>query len=479
MISSDRPSRRTRSGAPRARRGVSPRVRSGAAGRTAPRSPREQGAPRYSTRQRGQVLVIVAFAMIGLLGMTGVAIDLGFGFAHRRQVANAAEAAAIVGAKALSRHIIYVKTPADLRDELFGVSPVDLYDTSEKIWDDMEAAAAASVKPFTDLGTSSVSLPTWPAGDGNSLQGWYIVPGANAPNGVPGDPITTGAPPANAVGVRVEARLQYTTFFARVLGDCCEHVAVTQTARAVLKPITGNGPGEGGPFIMCGLAGGQVTPTPGATPTGTPVATPTPNMGAWLVGGPSPTPSGPTPGPTRGVQILATTTPGTPVVNYATYTGSIFRVHDEALDNNNASCGAGDSYKGLESPGDSCEPPGVLPCTLDGQPGDRAGPAADLTSDVRGCTNGVYADCAALLPIAANYDGTKKCNNTTCPFEIVTYGCFYLELAGANSHNATLLPTCRWSGETGGSVIDPNAPGPFDFKLVRDCNDPAADACAQ
>ncbi len=442
-----------------------------------PRRPVASGADRVTvSRGRGQVLVIVAFAMVALLGMTGVAVDLGFGVAHRRQVANAAEAAAIVGAQALARHIVWTNTPADLRAKL-GLPTTDPYPTSAAIWQEMETAAAATVKPFTDLGATQTVLLAWPAVADNLLEASYIVPGTNAPNGTQGPALASsasgavaGAPPANAVGVRVFARLRYGTFFARILGNCCESVAVADTARAVLKPLTGNGPGEGGPFIVCGFAGGQTTATPGPTATGTPQPTPTPNMGAWLVG--------PTPTPTAlGVQLLVTATPGTPVVDYAKYSGATFRVHDEQLDNRRASCGAGDSYKGLESPGDTCEPPGVLPCTLDGITGTRAGPARDLVNGLPGCTDSTYNGCAIVLPIAANYSGTKNCNNNVCPFTIVTYGCFYIQQIGANSHNATLLPACTWGGQTGDGVIDPNMPGAFDFKLVLDCDNPTVNTC--
>jgi hypothetical protein len=435
---------------------------------------------RASSRRRGQVLVIVGFALVALLGLTGVAVDLGFGFAHRRQVANAAEAAAIVGAQAVSRHIVWTQANAKGQLGLLGLPNTDPYATSAAIWQEMTSTAAASVKPFSDLGSNQGATPSWPAGASNSLQGWYIVPGTTEPNGVQGAVIGSGAPPANAVGVRVEARLQYDTYFARILGACCEHVPVFASARAVLKPIVGNGPGETGPFIMCGFAGGQATPTTGPTPTGTPQPTATPNMGAWMVTGPTATPPGTpgTPTPAKGVQILTTPTPtGSPIID-SKWFGYTFRVHDEQLDNNNASCGAGDSYKGLESPGDSCEPPGVVPCTLDGQTGDRAGPARSLTNGVQGCTTN-YDDCATLLPIAWNYDGARRCSNTVCPFEVITYGCFYIEDLGANSHNATLLPACSWSGETGGTVIDPNTPGAFDFKLVPDCDVPTATTCIQ
>src|SRR5574340_1310300 len=47
---------------------------------------------------RGQALVIFVFALIGLIGMTGLAIDGGMVFSDRRHAQNAADTAAMAGA---------------------------------------------------------------------------------------------------------------------------------------------------------------------------------------------------------------------------------------------------------------------------------------------------------------------------------------------------------------------------------------------
>jgi len=51
-----------------------------------------------SNFERGQALVIIAFAIIGLVGITGLAIDGGMAFSDRRHAQNAADTAAIAGA---------------------------------------------------------------------------------------------------------------------------------------------------------------------------------------------------------------------------------------------------------------------------------------------------------------------------------------------------------------------------------------------
>jgi hypothetical protein len=61
----------------------------------------------HRSSERGQVLVIIAVAMIGLIGMTGLAIDGSRAFSDRRQAQNAADTAALAAALA------YVRTPGE------------------------------------------------------------------------------------------------------------------------------------------------------------------------------------------------------------------------------------------------------------------------------------------------------------------------------------------------------------------------------
>lgn len=52
-------------------------------------------------KESGQVLVVAVFAMAVLLGMTALAVDVGFFFHERRNLQNAADAAALAGAQEL------------------------------------------------------------------------------------------------------------------------------------------------------------------------------------------------------------------------------------------------------------------------------------------------------------------------------------------------------------------------------------------
>ncbi|MGB7874939.1 MAG: pilus assembly protein TadG-related protein, partial [Anaerolineales bacterium] len=53
-----------------------------------------------SNSERGQVLVIIAIAIIGLVGITGLAIDGSIILEDRRHAQNAADTAALAGALA-------------------------------------------------------------------------------------------------------------------------------------------------------------------------------------------------------------------------------------------------------------------------------------------------------------------------------------------------------------------------------------------
>jgi hypothetical protein len=50
-------------------------------------------------RERGQIMVLVALGLVGLLGFTALALDMGMAYADRRQAQNAADAAALAGAR--------------------------------------------------------------------------------------------------------------------------------------------------------------------------------------------------------------------------------------------------------------------------------------------------------------------------------------------------------------------------------------------
>lgn len=106
--------------------------------------------------ERGQVLVLSAFGLVALLGMTGLAIDVGIATIQRRQAQNAADAAALAGA-----------------DDLPGSpgTPTNAETTAAS----SDASTQAGLNGFSAGGTVTIAVNTPPttgkhAGDSHSVQ---------------------------------------------------------------------------------------------------------------------------------------------------------------------------------------------------------------------------------------------------------------------------------------------------------------------
>ena len=64
-----------------------------------------RGSDRYRHASRGQILILIAGALVAIVGMLGLATDLGYNFAQRRTMQNAADAGALAGAHTLSKRV--------------------------------------------------------------------------------------------------------------------------------------------------------------------------------------------------------------------------------------------------------------------------------------------------------------------------------------------------------------------------------------
>lgn len=122
---------------------------------------------RGKTNESGQSLVLVGISMVVLVGMLGMAIDLGRGFAERRKMQNAADAGALAGAW------IMAKGGTDSQ---------------------ISAAVFQYTKTYNGAG---------------SYEAKYL-PGLQT--------VGAGSLPSNATGVRIVARSTIPTFFAGLLG---------------------------------------------------------------------------------------------------------------------------------------------------------------------------------------------------------------------------------------------------------------------
>jgi len=155
-------------------------------------------------RERGQALVILAFALIALAAFAGLAIDGGRTYSARRQSQNTADAVAMAGTRLLGTFI----------NQCDPVDPVNADN----------AIAAEMIKLARDNGID-------PLAENAELQGWYVDAsetrlgrvgwGAGIPNG--------------ATGIEAALVTTDTTTFLKVVGQ--EHVVGPGNAMAMTGPI--------------------------------------------------------------------------------------------------------------------------------------------------------------------------------------------------------------------------------------------------
>lgn len=171
-----------------------------------------RGTPRR--RQHGQILVIVAFGLIGLLSLAGLALEGGTLVLNRRDAQNASDLAAVAGTHVIARY----------RTDTTGAPPGNVF-----------GALAASM----DANDCSSSAPcTWTAefvGTGLTSLG----------------PVRAGGSiPGAALGVRVEVTRTPGAVLGRVLGFTTWRVTTEGTAIAT-KP-SNVAVGTVLPIAMCG-----------------------------------------------------------------------------------------------------------------------------------------------------------------------------------------------------------------------------------
>ena len=133
-------------------------------------------------RQRGQSIVIIAVALVVLLIFGAFAVDLSFAFFQRRSMQNAADAAALAGARALGEYQSDPGAPNMTNDDLYLV---------------IQEYAARNQAKYVE------AYYTNPGGG----RAGPIVPGS-------GGTVPKGGPS----GVEVIASTDFSTFFARVMG---------------------------------------------------------------------------------------------------------------------------------------------------------------------------------------------------------------------------------------------------------------------
>ena len=157
----------------------------------------------HRRQESGQVLVIVAMALITLIAMVGLVVDGGYAWGRQRTTQNGADAIAKAGA-------IVILEWLDEKPQTSGDvgCAVEMAETENGV--EIERAE------FTDHTGDALGVAVPPCG-------------------------TSGAIPAAAQGIRAEASQTFDTFLMSVIGF--PQLTATANATAIVGPITGSGVG--------------------------------------------------------------------------------------------------------------------------------------------------------------------------------------------------------------------------------------------
>ena len=155
----------------------------------------------HSAAHRGQILIMFALFLTGLLGAVGLSVDLGMAFSQRRTMQSSADAGAYAGAWAVLK------------------------------------AKAVQTEVNTIVNQNKMNL-----GAISSIQCEFINDAKQSLGGC------GGAIPGGASGVRVTVTESHPTFFIRVVPGAPNNVTTSATASANIKLVKGPG---GGPFLPC------------------------------------------------------------------------------------------------------------------------------------------------------------------------------------------------------------------------------------
>lgn len=144
-----------------------------------------------SRHERGQVLVLVVLAIVGLLAMTGLVVDGGNTWAQQRQTQNASDSAAEAGAVILAQWYKGATAPST---SYSGTCPT----VSANTWDAAVCRAVYGAGSYNGVTVTSAYYTNF---DGS----------VNLGN------VGGGALPSDAQGIRALGRKVFDTYFARVV----------------------------------------------------------------------------------------------------------------------------------------------------------------------------------------------------------------------------------------------------------------------
>jgi hypothetical protein len=146
---------------------------------------RQQGfRAKFKSRQQGAVVIIVAICLVVLIGMLGLVLDLGHLYVTKTELQNAADAAALSGAKELDgtadgidRAVVWANAAGEKHKYNLSSTPVEVEDADIQFsclpngpWNSILSAKGSSLSPclpgpedkyFIKVSSASGSMATW------------------------------------------------------------------------------------------------------------------------------------------------------------------------------------------------------------------------------------------------------------------------------------------------------------------------------
>ncbi|MEA2597673.1 MAG: hypothetical protein QOF01_4142 [Thermomicrobiales bacterium] len=169
--------------------------------------------PRRDGVHPGQIVIMFAIFSTAMIGVLGLATDLGISFAGRRSMQNAADAAAYAGARAVAKAAL-------------------------------TSGASASSEVSTLAGDNGFTFAT-----GTPTVTCVYVNDADEPVGDNSDNRCGATVPSTATGVKVTVTETHPTFFIRVIPGAPEAATTSATAIAHVRKLA-SFPNDG-PFLPC------------------------------------------------------------------------------------------------------------------------------------------------------------------------------------------------------------------------------------
>lgn len=169
-------------------------------------------------KQQGQALILLAFALVALAAMAGLAIDGGRLYVLRRQAQNAADAAAKAGTLKLAEYIVECRVgDNNAVDEAI----LDILHNNGFDFDPFNPPDNVSVAAwYVDRNDNTISL-SFPSDGPGRVAGLAVA--------------IINEPPDGATGVRVRLVVTETTTMLRIIGQ--ENIVASAEATAITGPV--------------------------------------------------------------------------------------------------------------------------------------------------------------------------------------------------------------------------------------------------